>query len=296
MTSVGSALAEARARPWLAGIDPRVKLSWLACLSVAAVTVDSTFALVALFVAGGAPLFGIRMRLAGWLALAGVLLVVVWSTVLTQALFYGAPDRTLLFWIVPASADGGFGGIGIWREGVGYGLLQSLRLTAMCQSGLAVCLSTSPSRLLEGMRRCGLPAPVAFVAATALRSLPEVVREFALVRQARRMRGAGRARRAAPVRAFVEIGWAIGSLEPVLARGLRRSAALATSVTLRGFDATARVRLSSRLTRSEAYCIGGMAGAAILLTLVKTLASIEWPKHEWAAPLHAVAAFARQWL
>lgn len=297
MTGVGSALAEARAREWLERLDARVKLTWLACLSVIAVTVDSTPALCVLFTLGGAPLLALRLRPAGWLAIGGVLAMAAWSTVTAQALFYSLEPRTPLATIVvPFSVgDWEFGGLILWREGAFHGLLQSMRLLAMCQAGLAVCLSTSPSRLLEGMTRAKLPRPIAFVAVSALRALPEVVREFALVRQARRLRGAGRQGPGA-WKGVRELTAAAATLEPVLARGLRRAAALATSVTLRGFDPAATARAAPPLTRPAAAGMGAMVALAMTIASLKTIVWLENGGHDLGATLHAAAAFAREWL
>ena len=58
-------------------------------------------------------------------AVAGI----VWGTTLSQGLFYGDEPRVALVQLGP---------VAIWREGVQWGLVQSLRLVAVTLAGLAV--------------------------------------------------------------------------------------------------------------------------------------------------------------
>ena len=79
----------------------------------------------------------------------GLLAAIVWGTLLSQAMFYDQLPRTTLITIVPALELFGkpFAGLHLYREGMTYGLAQSLRMVAVTLAGLAVCLSISPERI-----------------------------------------------------------------------------------------------------------------------------------------------------
>ena len=93
--------------------------------------------------------------------------------------------------------------------------------------------------MLAALVRLRLPAALAFMTSAALRFVPLVLAEVAVVRQARRRRGyrfrvvGPRGDRLGPYRNE------LGLLLPVIAASLRRAETLAESVTTRGFDPAA---------------------------------------------------------
>ncbi len=227
-------LADAKPAHWLAAVDPRLRIGWVISLSVAALFVDSHAALVALLVAGVTPLLAIRLRWRGWVATISVVLLTVLGTVLTQAMFISYGPRTEVLRLLPAFEIGGwtFPGIALYREGAIAGAVQSMRMVALTLAGLAVCLCTSPHQLLAALVQLRMPTALAFITAVALRFIPVVIGEFSLIRQARRLRG------------YRSSGWTslwrdAALVGPVLHACLRRATVLATSVTIRGFDADA---------------------------------------------------------
>jgi energy-coupling factor transport system permease protein len=269
---------DASRRGWLAAVDPRAKIVWVASLSLASVLVDSTAALVALLIISAVGAAGLRLSLRGWLALGGLLVAFAWSAIVTQALFYAGEPRTPIFTLLPPlelfSLPGAerstvirFPGIIFYEEGALYGLKQSLRGLSLSIAGLSTVLSTSPQRLLSALVRLGLPGGLAFMTTAALRFLPSMIDEWATVRRARWLRGyrGGKSWR-------TRIQGELGVLLPVLAAALRRAARLATSVTSRGFSATARRTFYPELQMSarERVATAGMIIAVVSLSLVKT--------------------------
>lgn len=256
--------AQASRQGWLAETDPRLKIIWVACLSVAAVLVDSLPELVALFAVSAAGASGLRLSARGWAGVGGALLTVAVSTMLTQGIFYGGMPRTPLFTIIPPFDffDRPLAGIHFYREGALYGLEQSLRWLALSMAGLSVCLSTSPERLMSALVLLGVPVGLAFIGATALRFLPTMLDEWATVRRARWLRGYRGRWHTLPAE--------ISLLPTVLAAALRRAASLATSVSSRGFSPTAertcypeiKMRALERLTL--VCLLTGTAGLALL--------------------------------
>lgn len=218
------------ARPWLAGLDPRLKLAAVFGMSVVVVCVDDVRALAACCAVAVLWSAGLRLRSRGWLSIIGVLAVIVWSTMLSQGFFYAAKTRTVLLTIIPSSGGGDdyFAGVALTQEGLLYGAVQSMRFVATALAGLTASLSTGPERMLAALAWFRVPTALAFMTATALRFLPLLVEEVALVRQARRYRGY----RFRCYRVPQEIGY----LLPVIAGALRKAETLAESVTARGFD------------------------------------------------------------
>ena len=218
------------ARPWLARLDPRLKLAAVFGTSVVVVCVDDLRALAACCAVAVLWSTGLRLRSRGWLSIVGVLAVIVWSTMLSQGFFYAAESRTVLLTIIPSSGRGDdyFAGVALTQEGLLYGAVQSLRFVATALAGLTASLSTGPERMLAALGWFRVPTALAFMTATALRFLPLLVEEAALVRQARRYRGY-RFR-------WYKLPQEIGNFLPVIAGALRKAETLAESVTARGFD------------------------------------------------------------
>lgn len=239
-------LSDVTSREWLSAADPRLKIAWLFWVSTLSVLCDSTWALLVLFVSTLLPTAGLKMRSASWLVLGGLLLLVAWGTLLSQAVFYARLPRTELFTLIPPADVAGwhFPGVRFYREGTTYGLIQSLRMLSVMLAGLCVCLSTSPERLLAALVRLRVPVAVSFMTVAALRFLPTVLSELFTVRRARRLRGF-RSELSGwgmlwPASWIRSAGAELQTLVPVLAASLRRASSLATSVTSRGFDPAAR--------------------------------------------------------
>jgi len=269
MSSLG--WIEMNDRSWLARRDPRLKLAWLAVLSLASVLIESRTGLYALFAASLVVAIGVRLSARTWIVIGAILATLAWGTVLSQALFFMG-DRTTphITLIAPRSFRYfDFAGVQLWRDGALFGLLQSLRLLAVTLAGLSVCLSTSPQRLLAALVAVRVPVAVSFMSIAALRFLPTILAEWATVRQSCRLRGY----RPRPWRApWNTLRMETALMAPVLAASLRRAATLATSLSNRGFDAT-RPRTTYpalRMPRTDMALLGMMIVTAVTLSAVKS--------------------------
>jgi energy-coupling factor transporter transmembrane protein EcfT len=171
---------------------------------------------------GGAP--ALRPHLRG-LVLA--VLGLMWSTALSQGLFYGEQPRVALLHLGP---------LVLWREGLWHGLVQSLRFIAVTLAGVSLALRCPSDRLYLGLMGLGIHPGLSFLAATSLRSLPLVAAELASVRGA----WASRARPTWHRHPWAWLQVELALLRPALARSLRRARVLAESLDMRGFDPTAR--------------------------------------------------------
>jgi len=72
------------------------------------------------------------------------LAMIAWATTLSQALFYSMSPRTP--WLA-------LGPLVVWREGLAYGLVQSIRFAALTVGGLVLVATTPPDRLLTALVR-----------------------------------------------------------------------------------------------------------------------------------------------
>lgn len=225
------------ARPWLAGLDPRLKLLYVFTMSVGAAALRSREELWVLFGVSLVGVAGLRLPPRGWAWMAGVVGMLVWGTMFTQGFFYREIPSTVLWSIVkPEPGPDGFPGIELTKEGLLYGAQQSLRLLASLLAGLAVSLSTSPERMLAALAWFRLPATLGFMTTAALRFLPLLLEEFGEVRQARRLRGYRFRLLGVSGDRLGGYRAEIGNVLPVIAAALRRGETLAESVTARGFD------------------------------------------------------------
>lgn len=291
---------ESKRRYWLAALDPRLKLVWLACVSAASVLFDAPAALAVLFALGLALATGVRMSRRRWVAVAALLVAIAWSTLLSQAIFYSAVPRTTLATLVPSFEIGGwrFSGLRLFREGAWHGLAQSLRMLAVTITGLAVCQSTSPERLLAALVRLKVPVAVGFMVSTALRFVPLLASEYSMVRQARRLRGY----RIRPFRRGQGLAAAargeLSLVVPILGSAVRRATALATSVTSRGFDPQARRTFYPplRMRRAERVGVFALLVAFGLLLATKSAYWLYVGEIYYHPALRGVYDFARRWL
>lgn len=238
-------------------MDPRTKLGLLACVGLLAVTLESPVALGVLALTAGLPLLTLRLPPRWWLRGLGGLLLVVWSTVLSQGIFYSDLPRVALVELGPVT---------IWREGVLWGLAQSLRFVATLLAGSAVAASTPPASLYAALLELRVPYALAFLSTTALRAVPQTARAAWQVRQARARRGRPSWQRSP----WAWLKLEVAMLRPVVAESLRRARALAESLDARGFDPS-HPRASRTPLRFAAWEPPLLAAAALLTLGLMTL-------------------------
>ena len=292
---------DARGRPWLAELDPRLKIALVGWFSLLAILLESTTALVLMFLVSLVLSAGLRMGWQAWLTVAVVLGLVAWSTALSQALFIEPEPGSRAIQLIGPGRIGSweFAGLRLSEQGALYGLAQSLRMLTVTLAGLTVCLSTSSERLLSAMARLGVPISISFLTVTTMRFLPLLVSQWLTIRQARCLRGY-RLRwwhLATPYAGRV-IASEISLLTPLLASAVRRAAALATSVASRGFDPTAQRTYypELRFRRTERIWLVILAITVGLLLVIKSLHWLHtggWYQND---RLQALYDFTARWL
>lgn len=223
---------------WAQKLDGRTKLLVLFLVAVLAIVIDNPRTLFLLFTASLLLHLFARTSVYKWQVLAILLLLGLWGSMFSQALFFAQTPRTpLIVLIEPSMPVLGqiTGGLSVYREGVIYGAVQGLRSSILLTLGLFVCWTSDPRQLLKALISWRLSPQIAFMLVTAIRFLPVLAAEAGEVIIALRLRSDTQVGRKSVIRHLPYIA------KPLLARCLRRAQTLALSVVSRGFFlATAR--------------------------------------------------------
>jgi len=266
-------------------MDPRSRLLLLLCVGVLAVCLDRPASLGLLCVFSALPLVVLRLPGQWWGRGALAIGVVIWGTVLSQGIFYDSLPRVPLFEVGPVT---------VWKEGVFWGAIQSLRFVATILAGLAVAVSTSPARLQDALIRLRVPMALAFLSTTALRTVPQTGRTILAVRQARASRGR-------PLWQRGPFGWLrqeLLMLRPIVAESLRRARSLAEALDSRGYDpATPRSATRPlRLATWEWPLLGAALGTTCVVLSVRVLFVLYTVELLYIPSLRPLYGFVRRWL
>jgi energy-coupling factor transport system permease protein len=264
-------------------MDPRLRIGLVAAVGTLALCLDRPLSLGVLALATWAAALT-RPRSAGWrLRLLAALLLLAWSTALSQALFWEGQPRTPIHL-----------GLTFYREGFLHGLVQSLRFGAVLGAGVWLSTGTPPDRLIAALLALRLPFGLALMGATAMRFVPLVTEEVLAVRQARARRGRLIWRRSPA--AWLREEAAL--LRPIAARALRRARTLAESLEARGFHPTAprAVREPLRFRRSD-WLIGVGAGLGTSAIVLARLLYVAYGVEVYYSPgLRPLYAAVRAWM
>lgn len=232
-------------------LDGRTKLCILFLFAVLMILADNPRTLFILFSVSVA-LHG----LAGtpsykWRALCLFMLLALWGSVASQALFFAQYPKTPLVTLIPPTfpvlgplTDGLY----IYREGIIYGAVQGMRSAALLSMGLLLCWTSDPRELLRGLTSWRLSPQAAFMLVTAIRFFPVLAAEAGEVLVALRLRSGKNAGHRAGIRYLPYM------IKPLLTRCLRRSQTLALSVVSRGLFLAGKQSASPWDFREKAVC------------------------------------------
>ena len=277
-------------------LDVRTKLVLLTAVMLFAVGLDGPKPLFILFLASLGLHFLARSSVERWQVLTIFLLVGIWGTMVSQALFYNQEPRTMIACLVSPGAPwiGEWtGGIFIYREGLEHGAVQALRSGIMLSCGLLICWTTDPRQLLQCFLHWRMPFEIAFMLITSLRFLPVIFEETAIVFTAQRLRGFEPMRSLSPVR-WVRTAFYV--LFPILARSLRRAATLALSVESRGFGRGNRRSTLPLWPIGQRLSCLGLFAAIFAGAVLKTLFLLQHNGVAYFPRLRGVYDFMAVWL
>ena len=278
-------------------LDSRIKLLALFCASILVVLIDTAATLGTLFflalllhVPAGTEMSKLGM-------LAGLLIVALWGTILSQAIFYSGCPRTVILTIIPSDAGipGDLtGGIYLYREGFLYGMVQGLRFLIMTIFGMLVVWTTEPQEMLLGMLRVRIPYIHAFILVTALRFVPIFLEEIQTILLAARIK------KFRPLKHGVirPVQSAMTLLNPLLANLVRKSNFLALSVASRGFSPSAahHTRQPKVFTLGETALALGMLLMLLSIVCIKVVFLLYFHGLYYASLLRPLYSFADTYL
>ncbi|WP_304089537.1 energy-coupling factor transporter transmembrane protein EcfT [Phascolarctobacterium succinatutens] len=252
------------AASWAQRLNGRTKLLVLFLFAILMITVDNPRTLFVLFSFTLLLHIVARTSIYKWKVLAVLLLLGLWGSMFSQALFYAQTPRSPLFVII--SPEAGIlgqltGGLYVYREGILYGAVQGLRSASMLTLGLLVCWTSDPRQLLQAMLAWRLSPQLAFMLVTAIRFLPVLAAETGEIITAFQLRSDSQRGRTAVLRHLPYIA------KPLLARCLRRAQTLALSVVSRGFF------LAGARKRKEVWALSERSACAALAVLVVAVVS-----------------------
>lgn len=252
------------AASWAQRLNGRTKLLVLFLFAILMITVDNPRTLFVLFSFTLLLHIVARTSIYKWKVLAVLLLLGLWGSMFSQALFYAQTPRSPLFVII--SPEAGIlgqltGGLYVYREGILYGAVQGLRSASMLTLGLLVCWTSDPRQLLQAMLAWRLSPQLAFMLVTAIRFLPVLAAETGEIITALQLRSDSQRGRTAVLRHLPYIA------KPLLARCLRRAQTLALSVVSRGFF------LAGARKRKEVWALSERSACAALAMLVVAVVS-----------------------
>ena len=252
------------AASWAQRLNGRTKLLVLFLFAILMITVDNPRTLFVLFSFTLLLHIVARTSIYKWKVLAVLLLLGLWGSMFSQALFYAQTPRSPLFVII--SPEAGIlgqltGGLYVYREGILYGAVQGLRSASMLTLGLLVCWTSDPRQLLQAMLAWRLSPQLAFMLVTAIRFLPVLAAETGEIITALQLRSDSQRGRTAVLRHMPYIA------KPLLARCLRRAQTLALSVVSRGFF------LAGARKRKEVWALSERSACAALTVLVVAVVS-----------------------
>jgi len=114
------------------------------------------------------------------------------ATVISQGVFYGFEPRTR--WLTFISENSGplghlTGGLHLYKEGLLYGAVQSLRLFSALLLSTIIVMTTYPSELILGLKSLGVPDKIGFIAMVSIRFVPSLAEEARRILTAQKLRG-----------------------------------------------------------------------------------------------------------
>ncbi|HML31798.1 energy-coupling factor transporter transmembrane component T family protein [Sporomusa sphaeroides] len=277
-------------------IDVRTKLVLLLLLAAMVLLVDSPRSLFLLFCLVLSLHLLARSSMGRWRILMVFILLGIWGSMTSQALFYSSEPRTIIACLVsPAAAGIGAltGGVYVYREGLEYGAVQALRSGTMLALGLLINWTSDPRQLLRSLLAWKLPYELGFMLITGLRFLPVIFQETGVVLTAQRLRGFNPFRTISPRRL---IQTAFQTLFPILARTLRRAATLASSVESRGFGREIpQVPLPVWSCKERLVC-HSLLLTVVGLILLKIMDSLQFNGFLYVSSLRGVYDLMKVWL
>jgi energy-coupling factor transporter transmembrane protein EcfT len=152
--------------------------------------------------------------------------------------------------------------------GGGFAVLVTARLVLLVTAFTVLVATTTPDELRLALERLGLPARLAFVLASAYRSLGHLEREWRAILEAQQARGITPLTRDAGASWRQRLGDAVALIVPAIVLATQRAWALTEAASMRGLEAPAPVRPErAPLTTGDRLLLGGATALLLALAL-----------------------------
>lgn len=254
-------------------MDPRVKIILLFTVSILLILIEQPRTLGFIFLLTLLPYAFVPLERERKKVLFLLLVLGIWGTMFSQALFYAQEPRTVLWVLIPPDLPvlGSLtGGLAVYQEGFLYGAVQSLRFSTMISLGLFLCWTTDSRDFMLGLMHWKIPYEIAFMTITALRFLPLLAEETRTVLTAQKLRGF-KAVKGVSLRQTIKTCSYL--FLPILANCIRRAGRLAVAAESRAFRGE-KERSSLRSLRyswSDRLVLLGLVSVSFLVLSAKLL-------------------------
>ncbi len=162
-----------------------------------------------------------------------MVLSIVVATSFSQALFYYFEPKTAIFTIIPREFPliGKItAGVYVYKEGIIYGFIQSLRIIAATLMAMTVVMTTHSSQMITAFNKLKLPINLSFVISISIRFFPHLVEEAKRIILALKLRGLKTRGLVSAIKAMRFL------LVPLLINSLHQARAVALAAEVRGFS------------------------------------------------------------
>jgi energy-coupling factor transport system permease protein len=220
-------------RTFFHDLDPRVKILWSLGFSLLIVLAKEPWMLFSLFLMAALSLLWVNPPIVRGKAFWILMATIVLGTMISQGFFYYFRPRTALLTLLREDFPvlGKLtGGIRLYREGLLYGAVQSLRMLSTLSLGLLLVTTTHPSELIFGLTWLKVPRVLANMVTVAVRFLPGFLEEGRRILMAQQIRGAGSRGLRGRVRSFKLMAI------PLIVGALKTARQLSLAAEIRGFQ------------------------------------------------------------
>ena len=213
-------------------LDPRTKILMSLACACLIVILNTPISLFCLFVVLLLAFFSIKPPFSVVKTTLYLMAIAMVATMISQGFFYYFQPRTPLVTIIPEDA-GLFGrltgGISVYREGLIYGAVQSMRFFSATLLSMIIVMSTYPSDLILGLKKLGVPEKIGFMLTVSIRFLPVLAEEAKRILVAQRLRGLRIKGLRGSIRGFRFL------IEPLIIDSLRKARRIALAAEVRGY-------------------------------------------------------------
>lgn len=214
-------------------VSPVVKIIYSLLVSILIVILRSPFHLLFLTAVAIVIFLTTRPKPKQVKTISILIFTIAITTMISQAIFYYFEPKTIIFTLVDKTTPviGRItGGIYIYKEGLGYGLVQSMRIIAAMFMASAIVVTTHPSDMILALNRLKLPKDLSFIISVSIRFLPQMIDEVKRIILAMRLRGL---RLKGIISRIFAIKYIIA---PLIINSLRRAHSVAIASEIRGFS------------------------------------------------------------